>query len=405
MLKVLDLFCGMGGLSLGFALAGLGPVEGHDIWPRAVATYNLNLRRLGCRAEVTDLTRRAPKGDFDVVVGGPPCQPFSRANAGPRGEGHPLWPTFPAYFDVVLEKEPLAFLLENVPTLLQDRDMKPLLEGQLARVRGQYRLAARVLDAADYGVPQRRLRLFVLGLRRDLGARPGFPPPSHARARTLALLGRGMARWVTVGEAIGDIVDRPGALPGHDPPPMLPHDIAYGLEPLDPDGVSKTITTLVRCAKRASGGTFRTTVVVWLRKHPPAEMGRPSRTVTAHLAKNRGRPDLSVRPATTVNTRGFLAPPGNHATFCGRADPGVRKLSVRECLRLQSFPDWWRFPDGMSRTAKYVLVGEAVPPVLAYRLGVHLARLLGREPRVPPREGEWALPYFGRALWDLLDGG
>ena len=145
MLKVLDLFCGMGGLSLGFALAGFGPVEGHDIWPRAVATYNLNLRPLGCRAEVSDLTKRTPKGEFDVVIAGPPCEPFSRANVGARGEEHPLWPTFPRFFDVVLEKEPLAFLMENVPALL-DRDCRPLLEGQLARLRPLYRLAVRVLD-------------------------------------------------------------------------------------------------------------------------------------------------------------------------------------------------------------------------------------------------------------------
>ena len=371
-MRVLDMYCGMGGFSLGFALAGLRPIEGHDIWPRAVATYNLNLRRLGCRAEVSDLTKRTPKGDFDVVIGGPPCQPFSRANVGARGEEHPLWPTFPAFFTIVLEKEPLVFLMENVPGLAYSH--KDLLEEQLRRVKPYYRLKVAILNAADYGVPQRRRRLLVLGVRKDLGVRPSFPPPSHARNPNATITGHHLARWVSVYEAIGDIMTRPGALPEHEYAPVTDHDWQYGFEPIPLDRPSKTITTLVRCAKRTTNGAFRTTVL--------------------------------IMPANTLNTKGFLAPPGHHTTFCGRNEPEtIRKLTVRECLRLQGFPDWWRFPHGIPITAKYILVGEAVPPILAYRLGVHVARLLGVEPRVPPREGEWALPYFRRAFHDLLGGG
>ena len=81
-----------------------------------------------------------------------------------------------------------------------------------------------------------------------------------------------------------------------------------------------------------------------------------------------------------------------------------RRLSVRECLRVQSFPDWWRFPDGVSTTKKYRLVGEAVPPILAYRLAVALGKALGLPVREPPREEEWALPYFRRAFADYFGG-
>ena len=80
-----------------------------------------------------------------------------------------------------------------------------------------------------------------------------------------------------------------------------------------------------------------------------------------------------------------------------------RRLTVRECLRLQSFPDWWRFPDGVSISKKYGLVGEAVPPILAYRLAVHIGRLLGWSIREPPKREEWCLPYFKRAFADYLN--
>jgi DNA (cytosine-5)-methyltransferase 1 len=74
-----------------------------------------------------------------------------------------------------------------------------------------------------------------------------------------------------------------------------------------------------------------------------------------------------------------------------------RRLTVRECLRIQSFPDWWRFPDKCSVSRRYKLVGEAVPPILAYRLAVTIGRALGLEVRGVTRD-EWPIPYFDRAF-------
>ena len=355
---------------MGFALAGFKPVHGYDIEPKAIATYNLNLRKYSCRADIADLTRQVPRGNYDIVIGGPPCQPFSVATTGPKGRDHPLWPTFPAFFAIVLEKEPLVFLMENVPGLAYNH--KDLLEEQLRRVKPYYRLKVSILNAADYGVPQRRRRLLVLGVRKDLGVRPSFPPPSHARSPNATISGHRLAKWVSVYEAIGDIMARPGALPEHEPAPVTDHDQRYGFEPIPLDRPSKTITTLVRCAKRTTNGAFRTTVL--------------------------------IMPANTLNTKGFLAPPGRHTTFCGRNEPEtIRKLTVRECLRLQGFPDWWKFPSGMSITRKYILVGEAVPPILAYKLAAHIARLFNLLPEQPKLD-EWALPYFWRAFGNGGDG-
>jgi len=69
---------------------------------------------------------------------------------------------------------------------------------------------------------------------------------------------------------------------------------------------------------------------------------------------------------------------------------------------LQSFPDWWSFPQHLSKSARYRLIGEAVPPILAYRLATHIGRLLGLPVREPPDPGEWGLPYFNRAFADYF---
>jgi hypothetical protein len=79
-----------------------------------------------------------------------------------------------------------------------------------------------------------------------------------------------------------------------------------------------------------------------------------------------------------------------------------RKLTVRECLRIQSFPDWWRFPNACPISKRYELVGEALPPILAFRLGIALGRALNLPTGEPPREDEWALPYFRRAFADYF---
>jgi len=345
-MRVLDLYCGMGGLSLGLALALDGAeVLGLDVDRPAVETYNLNLSRLGCKATVQDVLEWEPEGGFDLMVGGSPCQPFSLANTLRRGEEHPLFPTFPRFFDLVLELRPKAFLLENVKGLAM-RLFRRYLDAQLARVSGGYRVQMAVLDASRYGVPQRRERLFVAGVRRDLGARFEFPRPTHAPQEHVALDGRKLHMWVVLWEAVGDLATLPPASPGVALAPVLAEHVMTKLGGWD--------------TERSDWGSR------------VMDLGRPAFTITE---KHRS---------------GQLLP------------PFYRRLSVRECLRVQSFPDWWRFPDSCSVSRRYRLAGEAVPPILAYRLGVAIGKALGLETREPPKEGDWALPYFARAFADYL---
>ena len=312
----MDVYSGAGGLSLGFALALGAGILGLDIDGGAVAAYNLNLSRFGCRARVGDALRWKPeKGGYDVVIGGPPCEPFSKINVRNAGAAHPLYPTLPRFFEVVREVEPAAFLMENVPGLLTKHG--PLLSALLSKLEG-YRVKAAVLDAARYGVPQRRRRLFVVGVRRDLGGEYRFPPPTHRSP-------------VTVREAIGDLSE--------------PGEVYRG-------AASK----------------------IWLSSDRRARWGEPAPTL---LATARYAPLHPEQP---------------------------RRLSVREYLRLQTFPDWWRPPSSLSTAEKYRLAGEAVPPALAYRLAVSLAKCLGLKTREPPREDEWSLPYFRRLFQDYCCG-
>jgi site-specific DNA-cytosine methylase len=496
MVRILDLYCGMGGLSLGFALALKGAqILGLDIDEDAVATYNLNLGRFGCRAEKRDVLAWEPSGEFDVVVGGSPCQPFSHANVSKIGETHPLYPTFPRFFDIVLALKPAAFLLENVKGLLRRR-FEPILRKQVERVAGEYMIRSVVLNAVNYGVPQRRERLIVVGVRKDT-ASAGFrcPEPTHGEKTLVRLDGTVVHRWVTLREAIGDIA----ALPDPEGKKLVQTNPRHG-KPADLDAPSRTI----KVDGRGGDFCFDTILIPFLdsegrlaaipytkfqEKHKPLEPDAPSGAVIGNLAKSSryalvpvrqtfpyltsdGRvvekertrfqeihesfdPDESSRTLIAhipraprcalipvvagdeVHEGGFSSlylsrnrrPEWDEPSFTvlasARHEPlhpasepmvkvdrdrwqfaggGVvyRRLSVRECLRVQSFPDWWRFPDGVSTTKKYRLVGEAVPPILAYRLAVALARALGLSTREPPKEEEWQLPYFRRAFADYV---
>jgi DNA (cytosine-5)-methyltransferase 1 len=392
MIRILDLYCGMGGLSLGFLLALDGvEVHGLDVDRHAVETYNLNLGRLGGVARVQDVLEWVPDGDYDIVIGGSPCQPFTIANNRKPCEQHPYFPTFPRFFDVVLSLRPKAFILENVKGLMMERNRIHFLR-QIERVSDGYCVEYNVLNAADYGVPQRRERLFVIGIRRDLRMRPSFPRPTHAKNETITVDGVKIHRWVVLKEAIGDLLSIP-------PPSrvfLMPSQVErisrerenisgeYWSRMEFPDSLDKPSRTI---SSHTVGGVKKETIVLawttYQAKHPPLSPDEPSHAITSHLAK--------------ASRDGLVPIVDQMATY--------RRLTVKECMRIQSFPDWWAFPESVSTSRQYKLIGEAVPPILAYRIAIALAKTLGLKTREPPREDEWNLPYFRRSFADYYDSG
>ena len=177
--KVIDLFAGCGGLSLGFEAAGFETV-GYEMVPAAVDTYNRNLKG-HCVLSKLEVGYKYPHAD--IVIGGPPCQPFSV-----RGKQQGMEDSrdgFPIFIDAVEQLKPTVFMFENVRNLAYSHKWYLELIIDSLRELG-YTVEYRCLNAVDYGVPQNRERLIVVGHRSSFR----FPVASAQKA--------------TVGEAIGD---------------------------------------------------------------------------------------------------------------------------------------------------------------------------------------------------------
>ena len=175
-LRVLDLYCGAGGLSLGFWACGFD-VLGVDNSPDAVQTYTRNLGW----AECADLNESGALPDADIVIAGPPCQPWSRAGNG-RGERDKR-DGLALVVRALREIRPGAFVVENVPDLARQGRRRYLDRIKRELVQLGYAVAEHVLNAADYGVPQNRRRVFITGLLDGSQLVAPTPWPNQVAAR------------------------------------------------------------------------------------------------------------------------------------------------------------------------------------------------------------------------------
>lgn len=169
--KVLDLFCGCGGISEGFCLAGFEIVGGIDFNEDATKTFKHNFEN--ARVHNIDITAFPNEQileeyhDVDIIVGGPPCQGFSTANRYQKEAEDPRNKLFFEYIRFVEQIHPKLIMIENVRGLLT-RD-KGYAINRIKEILGaeEYNIAYRVLDASDYGVPQNRKRAIIVGVRKD----------------------------------------------------------------------------------------------------------------------------------------------------------------------------------------------------------------------------------------------
>jgi len=310
----IELFAGCGGLSTGFLDAGLHVAAGFEIDRRAVDAYNYNHSYRGSRGFVADLItasgqtllETAGLRSVDFLIGGPPCQPFSIVGKR-RGAADKRAGLMSHFVRLVRELAPKAIVLENVPNLAKLGNGELFQETMSGLSELGYSLWHDVLAAADFGVPQARKRLIVIGIKGRRTVRG--PVASH---------GRDLLPYVTTRQAIGDLPDAGefGATSVHNHEPTM-----------------HSADMIARFRSLGQGqrerGSFHD------RLHPD----RLSYTLRA------GSGNFSpLRPI--------------HYQF-------DRVVTVRESARLQGFSDAFIWPDRIPRLQQYRQVGNAVPPPLA----------------------------------------
>lgn len=321
----IELFCGCGGISTGILDAGFGVAAGFDNDRRSIEAYEYNHAYRGSRGFLTDLSSASGSqllalagiARVDVVAGGPPCQPFSIAGkrGGDRDRRAVLVEEFLRF---VRELSPVAILFENVPNLA-NIDGGRLL-GKLISDLGKlgYAVDWGILAAADYGVPQLRRRLFLIGARGINSIK--LPAPTHGLGRT---------PYVTTRDAIDD----------------LPPAADYGeCKVHNHEPTEHTADMLKRFAVLRPG------------KREPKSF---------HDRLHPERPSYTLRAGT-----------GNFSPLRPIHYQYDRVITVRESARLQSFADDFIWPDWIPRLQQYRQVGNAVPPLLARQVALSMAAQL-----------------------------
>jgi len=383
-LTTIDLFCGAGGLTEGFRQADYRSLYGNDCMPEAIETFAFNHPETWADAQDIEQIDAGEvrsrlglaKGGLDVLVGGPPCQGFS-INAPGRFLRDPRNKLFKDYVRFLDEFEPKTFLFENVPGLLSLGD--GMVFRQILREFADhgYKVTAKILFAAHYGVPQERWRLILLGSRIS----PIAPPePTHYATGYANFRGGSTLTFrldetdrqrlipaVTVGEAIGDL-------------PRL--QIAEGAET-----VGYTVephSEYARTMRNSRGVTFN---------HFGARLSKQNMERMKYVKPGGSWRDIPyrllpkgmqlARKSDHTKRYGRLRNGGLAGTVMTKCDPhwGTvflpdqdRSLTVREAARFQSFPDNYKFLG--PRVSQYEQVGNAVPVLMAraiaFQLRAHL---------------------------------
>jgi len=237
-MKVVSLFSGAGGLDLGFKMAGHDIIWANDLYGDAVETYRANLgKHIVCKDIFTVKADDVP--DCDIVIGGFPCQGFSVANTkrNVEDERNRLYKQL---IRIIAEKKPKFLLAENVKGIIS------LGKGEVLKMilsdftNLGYMIQAKLLNSADFGVPQMRQRVFIIGVRNDMDFSFNYPSPTHTADGAA-----GLPKWVGVGKALADIPnpDEPNDLHNHDYSKYKLRFNGYlGHRTIDPDKPAPTVT-------------------------------------------------------------------------------------------------------------------------------------------------------------------
>ncbi|TQK68529.1 DNA (cytosine-5)-methyltransferase 1 [Nocardioides sp. SLBN-35] len=370
-----DLFAGAGGMSLGLEDAGMKVVFGADFDPEALQTHRHHFGGMAVGWDLGDAQRVQEVGEIlrainiDVVAGGPPCQPFSKAGRSgmrylvqhglrePHDKRRDLWES---YLEIVRSAQPRAVIMENVPDMALDREMF-ILRSIVRRLEDWgYSVQERVVDTYRYGVPQFRQRLILVALRDGIE----FDWPEESSKKVT--LGNAIRDLPPVGPKDGWLADetRQSWRPYAGPQTAFQREMRVGVPAAHGNRVYDHVTRRVRDDDEAAFEYLDTKTKyselpedlkryrddIFDDKYKRLDADDLSRTITAHIAKD---------------GYWYIHPEQN------------RTLTIREAARIQTFPDHFRFAG--PPTAAFRQIGNAVPPRLGRAIGAAVTEVLGRK--------------------------
>ena len=314
-MNLISLFSGAGGLDLGFRIAGFRIMIANEIDAKICPTFRANFPDVHLiEGDIRKLSPSDFPDDIDGIIGGPPCQSWSEGGKQ-LGLDDERGKMFLTYIDFIQSKQPKFFVIENVKGILGDKHFQTFMKMLDQLKNAGYVVHYQLMNAMDYHVPQERYRVFVVGIRRDIDVNYQFPQPDNSC-------------FIALRQAIGDITEEPREYTServdtrYDK--LLNHDVYMG--PFDERFMARN---------RVRG---------W---------NEVSYTMQA---KARNCPLHPQAPKMVYVSRDKqIFRPGYEHLY--------RRFSVRECARIQTFPDGFRFIyhdvcDG------YKMVGNAVPPRL-----------------------------------------
>ncbi len=358
--KLIDLFCGCGGMTHGFFVTGeFSPVFANDFNKYAVESYMANFDVEGSHTYMGDIEKILENGEIfvpeaDVVIGGPPCQGFSLLNK--KRENDPRRSLWFQYMEVVRRSNAEVAVMENVPQLLTSAEY--VLIEEHFRELGFNHIRSSVLNAADYGVPEVRKRTIIVASK---SAPISLPERTHAdfgrnnsSDASEDLFNSNLQKWCDVRSAIGDLPDPVGTEIRDELPPL---DLHFGRNP--------TAKSMQRYRAVPPGGN-----------RFDLQRNRPDITPGCWIRKKSGGTDLFGRlwwdrPSVTIRTEFFKPEKGRYLH-----PEKHRPITHREAARIQSFPDEFKFVGTKIEIARQI--GNAVPPKLAQAIAKEVLKCLGR---------------------------